>query len=62
MELIVMELRHAVAYANDAVVPHVRRESIAAMRTVAETLRGLADRLDETRPYGSSTPPRGPEA
>jgi len=46
MELIEMELRHAVAYVNDAVVPHVRRESISAMRTVADTLRNLADRWD----------------
>jgi hypothetical protein len=46
MEIIEMELRHAVAYVNDAVVPQVRRESISAMRTVADTLRSLADRMD----------------
>jgi hypothetical protein len=46
IELIEMELRHAVAYVNDAVVPQVRHESIKAMRTVAETLRGLADKMD----------------
>jgi hypothetical protein len=46
MELIEMELRHAVAYVNDAVIPEVRRESINAMRTVAETLKNLADRMD----------------
>ncbi|MGA7340569.1 MAG: hypothetical protein WBE72_11345 [Terracidiphilus sp.] len=46
MELIEMELRHAVAYVNDAVIPEVRRESINAMRTVADTLRNLADRMD----------------
>lgn len=46
MEIIEMELRHAVAYVNDAVVPHVRRESISAMRTVADTLKNLADRMD----------------
>jgi hypothetical protein len=46
IELIEMELRHAVAYVNDAVVPQVRRESISAMRTVADTLRNLADRMD----------------
>ena len=46
MELIEMELRHAVAYVNEAVIPEVRRESITAMRTVAETLRNLADRMD----------------
>ena len=46
MELIEMELRHAVAYVNDAVIPQVRRESIFAMRSVAETLKNLADRMD----------------
>jgi len=48
VELIEMELRHAIAYVNDAVVPQVRRESISAMRTVAETLRKLADRIDDS--------------
>jgi hypothetical protein len=47
MELIEMELRHAVAYVNDAVIPQVRQESIKAMRTVAETLHGLADKMDK---------------
>lgn len=46
MELIEMELRHAVTYVNDAVIPQVRRESISAMRTVADTLRNLADRFE----------------
>jgi hypothetical protein len=53
IELIEMELRHAVAYVNDAVVPQVRRESISAMRTVADTLKNLADRMD--RNSGSGT-------
>jgi hypothetical protein len=48
VELIEMELRHAVAYVNDAVIPQVRRESISAMRTVADTLRSLADRMDQS--------------
>ena len=47
VELIEMELRHAVAYINDAVIPQVRRESIVAMRTVADTLRDLAGRMDK---------------
>ncbi len=46
IELIEMELRHAAAYINDAVIPEVRRESISAMRKVADTLRNLADRMD----------------
>jgi hypothetical protein len=51
VELIEMELRHTIAYINDAVIPQVRSESIAAMRTVADKLRDLADRFE---------PPKGP--
>jgi hypothetical protein len=60
IELIEMELRHAVAYVNDAVIPQVRRESVSAMRTVSETLRNLADRLDRasTQPPNPPTGPR----
>jgi hypothetical protein len=46
IELIEMELRHAIAYVNDAVIPQVRRESITAMRAAADTLRDLADRFE----------------
>jgi hypothetical protein len=46
MEVIEMELRHAIAYVNDAVIPQVRRESIFAMRTAADTLHNLADRFE----------------
>jgi hypothetical protein len=46
IELIEIELRHAIAYVNDAVIPQVRRESISAMRTAADTLRNLADRFE----------------
>ena len=55
VELIEMELRHTIAYVNDAVIPQVRKESITAMRTVAETLRSLADRFEQT-----SNQPKGP--
>ncbi len=55
VELIEMELRHVVAYVNDAVVPQVRRESITAMRTVADKLRSFADRMDRPQP------PKGPQ-
>jgi len=44
-----MELRHAIAYVNDAVVPQIRSESVSAMRKVADTLRNLADRIDQQR-------------
>lgn len=47
VELIEMELRHAIAYVNDAVIPQVRGESIAALRTVAGKLRDLADRFEQ---------------
>ena len=48
IELIEMEIRHAAAYVNDAVIPQVRRESISAMRTLSEKLRSLADRMDRS--------------
>src|SRR6516162_7693849 len=53
VELIEMELRHAIAYVNDAVIPQVRKESITAMRSLSETLRNLAD-------TGPPCPPRWP--
>ena len=56
VELIEMELRHAIAYVNDAVVPQVRRESILAMRSVSDTLRNLADRMER------SQAPKGPQS
>ena len=59
IELIEMELRHAVAYINDAVIPQVRQESISAMRTVADSLRKFADRLDQ-QPFQPPRPPRPP--
>ena len=55
VELIEMELRHAIGYVNDAVIPEVRRESITAMRTVSDTLRNLADRIERNHP------PKGPQ-
>jgi hypothetical protein len=50
IELIEMELRHAAAYVNDAVIPQVRNESIVAMRKTADALRKFADRLDRQPP------------
>lgn len=49
MELIEMELRHAIAYVNAAVIPQVRSESIVAMRKVADTLKSLADRMEQPK-------------
>lgn len=56
VELIEMELRHAIAYVNDAVVPQVRTESIHAMRKLSDTLRNLADKFDQQQP------PKGPHS
>lgn len=53
VELIEMELRHTIAYVNDAVVPQVRKESITAMRKLSDTLRTLADRMEQ--PKGPKT-------
>jgi hypothetical protein len=49
IELIEMEVRHAIAYVNDAVIPQVRAESISALRTASEKLRDLADRFDKAK-------------
>ncbi len=58
IELIELELRHAAAYVNDAVIPQVRVESIAAMRKVSDALRAFADKLDAQPP----NPPQGPRS
>ena len=60
IELIEMELRHTIAYVNDAGIPQVRRESISAMRTVAETLRNLADRIEQNPNRAPNRPPSSP--
>jgi hypothetical protein len=59
IELIEMELRHAAAYVNDAVIPQVRVESISALRNVANSLRNFADRLERNQPPPPYTPPPG---
>ena len=48
------ELQKAVKYMNDRVVPEVRRESITAMRRMAETLGNLADRMEKRTPQAST--------
>jgi hypothetical protein len=63
IELIEMELRHAIAYVNDAVIPQVRRESINAMRTAADTLHNLADRFErQASQHAQSSAPQNPAA
>ena len=54
IELIEMELKHAISYVNDAVVPQVRSESISAMRKLSDKLKHLADKMDQQQ-----TGPRG---
>ena len=60
IELIEMEVRHAAAYINAAVIPQVRAESIAALRNVANSLRNFADRLDRQQPQAQAPPPPPP--
>jgi hypothetical protein len=57
IELIEMELRHAAAYVNDAVIPQVRSESISALRSAADAMRKFADKLDQQPP---PPPPQAP--
>lgn len=61
IELMEMELRHAIAYVNDAVVPQVRAESINAMRKLSDRLRNLADRMDRRTGQGGGQA-RGPQS
>jgi hypothetical protein len=56
IELIEMELRHAAAYVNGAVIPQVRTESISALRSVADAMRKFADRLDQQSPKPDQPP------
>lgn len=42
-----VELRGVANYVNDSVVPPIRRESISAMRSLSETLKNLADRIEK---------------
>lgn len=49
------ELRRAVAYLNDDVVPEVRREGARALRMAAEELRHLAAHLDHLSGAGRAS-------
>lgn len=48
------EVKNAVVYMNDKVVPQVRRESITAMRRMAETLGKMADRMERNSTAGEA--------
>jgi hypothetical protein len=62
IELIEMEVRHAAAYVNAAIVPQVRAESISALRNVANSLRGFADKLDQKQAQAHSQNPAPSQA
>lgn len=46
------EVKRAIAYLNDEVVPQVRQQSSKGLREAAEQLRKLADQLDQHRRGG----------
>jgi hypothetical protein len=51
------EVRRLIDYLNDEVVPDVRRQGSAALRTAAERLQELAQSLDDhKKPGGGGTP------
>jgi hypothetical protein len=53
------DLRRVANYINDEVVPDVRRNSSDALRTAADELRKLAERLETAnRPTPPPPPPR----
>jgi hypothetical protein len=60
IEIIEMELRHAAAYVNDAVIPQVRSESISALRNVGNALRNFADKLDRQQQPPNPPPGQAP--
>jgi hypothetical protein len=60
IELIEMEVRHAAAYINSAVIPQVRSESITALRNISNSLRSFADRLDQNQPQNQAQKPPQP--
>lgn len=43
------ELNRLIRYLNDEVVPDVRRHGSAALRTAADGLRDLAEKMDNRR-------------
>jgi hypothetical protein len=60
IELIEMEVRHAAAYINSAVIPQVRSESITALRNISNSLRSFADRLDTNQAQNQPSQPQPP--
>jgi hypothetical protein len=48
MQMLDTGIRQATAYVNDNVIPQVRADSIGAMRTLADSLRSFADKLEKS--------------
>ncbi len=44
------ELQRLIRYMNDEVVPDVRKHSSSALRSAADGLRSLAEKMDDRRP------------
>ena len=44
------ELQRLIRYLNDEVVPDVRKHSSHALRSAADGLRSLAEKMDDRRP------------
>jgi bisphosphoglycerate-dependent phosphoglycerate mutase len=47
------EFKKVIAYLNDQVVPQLRQESAQALHAAAESLRKLADQLDDRPDSGA---------
>ncbi len=47
------EFKKVIAYLNDQVVPQLRQESAQALHAAAESLRKLADQLDDRPSSGA---------
>lgn len=48
------EIRGVIQHLNDHVVPKIRTEGPQALRNMAEELRKLADRMDDSKKSASS--------
>lgn len=48
------EIRGVIQHLNDHVVPKIRTEGTQALRNMAEELRKLADRMDDSKKSASS--------
>jgi hypothetical protein len=56
------EVRQIVTYINDEVVPDIRRNGSAALRSAAAELQKLAQRMDDRRTASTPPPPNPPQS